>query len=259
MKISGYRLRKALSEGEFIPFYQPLVCAETGATTGCEVLARWMTPEKGLIKAAQFIGAVERAGLAAVLTRQVATDVLTDFSEPGETFSPGRDFVLTLNVSLSMLMAPACRTWLAAFAGDIRRAGMTPVFEITEREDIRLFPQAEAVFSDLATQGLLFAVDDFGTGYAASALVALSHACFIKIDRRYVRNLAHPAAARFIRQTVCLARQSGARVIAEGVETPEQEAQLRDDGVDFLQGYRYGDAMPAGLFHYRFGRAQVAC
>ncbi|ELL88354.1 putative cyclic diguanylate phosphodiesterase (EAL) domain protein [Salmonella enterica subsp. enterica serovar Enteritidis str. CDC_2010K_1441] len=213
MHFSAFRLQQAIRNREFTPFYQPIVCATGGEVVGCEMLARWLHPQKGLLSAGNFIPAIEATGLGGALLRGLADEVCGDGQDLAR--SAGRRLMMTLNLSLSLVMTPLFRPHLLALSIRLEQAGMTPVFEITEREDIRAFPQA-AVFRQLAAGGLRFAVDDFGTGHAGPASTV---------------------ADRMIARTVSLARCQGARVIAEGIETPAQAARLRDAG----------GRLPAGL------------
>jgi len=124
-------------------------------------------------------------------------------------------------------MAPFFRPHLLALFIRLEQAGVSHVLEITEREDIHAFPQAAAVFRLLAVEGLRFAVDDFGTGHASPALLSTYRAAFIKLDRKFISDPVSTVADRMIARTVSLTRHHGARVIAEGIETPEQDPDLR--------------------------------
>ncbi|POT56156.1 EAL domain-containing protein [Citrobacter amalonaticus] len=251
MHFSEIRLQQAFAQCEFIPFYQPVIHADTGKVAGCEVLARWLNPEKGLLEAGTFIHSIETTGLSELLTRTLANKVIPDIYD----LHNGRTghFMLTMNISLSQIMAPGFRAYLVTLNNQLRQTGVIPVFEITEREDIRDFTGAADVLAGLTGDGLCFAVDDYGTGYAGETLLAVSRAAFIKLGCQVAADLTDPVTQAFVTDTVRLARSSGARVIAEGVETAEQAKQLQDCGVDYLQGFLYGAAMPFGLFHYRLG------
>ncbi|EBE4966613.1 EAL domain-containing protein, partial [Salmonella enterica] len=158
MHFSAFRLQQAIRNREFTPFYQPIVCATGGEVVGCEMLARWLHPQKGLLSAGNFIPAIEATGLGGALLRGLADEVCGDGQDLAR--SAGRRLMMTLNLSLSLVMTPLFRPHLLALSIRLEQAGMTPVFEITEREDIRAFPQAAAVFRQLAAGGLRFAVDD---------------------------------------------------------------------------------------------------
>lgn len=255
MRFSAQRLQQAITRREFMPFYQAICHSATGAVAGCEVLVRWRHPEKGLLRAGLFIDSVESAGMEYALMRMLMDEVLADIRRLLPV--PQRPFLLTFNVSPGLVMAPVSRHWLLALCILLRQAGVTPVTEITERQDIRLYPGAAEEFAQLVQHGLQFAVDDFGAGHTGRHLPGITQAAFIKTDRRFTADPTDPASVRFIDDTVRLARVSGARVIAEGVETARQAAALRARGVDYLQGYHCGAPMPAGLFYYPLGTQPV--
>ncbi|EJX4187390.1 EAL domain-containing protein [Salmonella enterica] len=174
MRFSAQRLQQAITRREFIPFYQAICHSATGTVTGCEVLARWRHPEKGLLRAGLFIDSVESAGMEYALTRMLMDEVLAHVRRllPVQQ----RPFLLTFNVSPGLVMAPVFRHYLLALSILLRQAGVTPVTEITERQDIRLYPGAAEEFAQLVDHGLQFAVDDFGTGYAGRHLLAVTQA-----------------------------------------------------------------------------------
>lgn len=246
MSYSTFRLKQAINNREFTPFYQPVVNRHED-TVGCEILARWMNPVRGLLSAACFIDSVESGGLAGSLTHALVREAVADIPDLPARKAP---LLLTLNVSLSQVMDPASRYDLLAMNIQLRQAGVNPVFEVTEREDVQMFPCAAIVFDGLAAQGMQFAVDDFGAGYAGEALLRTTQATLIKIDRRFISGQAD----QFIEKTLGLARLTGARVLAEGVETPAQASRLRSAGVDYLQGIYYGTPMPFGLFQYHLNK-----
>lgn len=259
MNFSEKRIRRGIVAREFVPFYQPIINIRTRQVVGCEMLARWLTPERGLIQPGQFIHRLRQPGLTEAMTRLLAARMQGDFTERSAELPLCPGFMLTLNVSLHMVVAPLFALWMTTLATSMeKRFGIELVFEITEEEDIRDFPQAETAFGQLAARGVRFAVDDFGTGFAGEELVLASRAHAIKIDRQYIARPGCEAAERFIARVLRLAWRTGARVIAEGVETPAQERWLTALGVEFLQGYRYGRPVPFDLLQYRLGREAVA-
>ncbi|NTZ47757.1 EAL domain-containing protein [Lelliottia aquatilis] len=254
MKITELRLKKAMLNEEFIPFYQPIVSGVNGAISGCEVLARWLTPEIGLLQAGGFIEKIEHFGLTEDLTILLANDVRNDITELKFVTGKNNAFILTLNINLSMLMTIMIREYFLEFSRVLKKVGITVVFELTERQDIHKFPKVTDIMRTLTEQGMMFAVDDFGSGYACEDLAVAAQASFIKIDASYTADPKSTVSARFIDQTLELAHKLKARVIAEGVENEVQETWLKGLGIDFLQGYRYGRPMPAGIFFYNLAK-----
>lgn len=250
MNISEKRLKLAICKREFIPFYQPIVDASSHRIAGCEVLARWLMPEKGIVGAGEFISEIEKYKLLNQLTCCLVADVYADFRDNDVHCSKKLLFALTLNITLTLLMEPLFQHWLVSLTRRLREVGVSPVYEITEREDINAFPQAGKVFDDLAKHQVCFAVDDYGSGYATENLVSACQPSYVKIDRQYVMSADTPASREFIEKTILLAESVGARVIAEGIETDEQAQRLTALGVHYLQGYYYGCPMPFQYFHH---------
>ncbi|NDO81130.1 hypothetical protein CJP72_10240 [Citrobacter sp. NCU1] len=246
---SEFNLRKAIRDREFIPYYQPIISSCSGDIIGCEVLSRWAHPAHGVVEAWCFIREIERYDLAGLLTQIIMEDVLADVVMLNN--NRFHDFMVTMNVTLSLIFDPVFRQYMVELNGRLTRAGVMPVFEITEREDIHLFPDAAQIFLQLSCEGIQFAVDDFGRGYAGESLLFVSMASFIKIDRQYIANPFCPVASAFIDNAIHLARVTGTRVVAEGVETQQQAENLRARGVEYLQGYYYGAPSPFGLFNYQ--------
>lgn len=248
MIITEQMLRKGIEKGEFIPFYQPIVCADTKIIMGCEVLARWLTKEQGTLTASHFIDGITQFDLTRELMSSLVEKILSEFTTPRKRHTD-RGFFLSLNINLSMIMDPQYACWLITLCDELYTRHITTVIEITEREDIALYPNAESIFCDLEARGMIFAVDDFGTGFSTEMLETISKARFIKLDRQYVSHPGNPEAERFIDKLMWLAKKEDAMVIAEGIETLTQEKWLISKGIDFLQGYRYGHALPYHQFH----------
>ncbi|HBI4994110.1 TPA: EAL domain-containing protein, partial [Salmonella enterica subsp. enterica serovar Pullorum] len=114
MHFSAFRLQQAIWNREFTPFYQPIVCATGGEVVGCEMLARWLHPQKGLLSAGNFIPAIEATGLGGALLRGLADEVCGDGQDLAR--SAGRRLMMTLNLSLSLVMTPLFRPHLLALS-----------------------------------------------------------------------------------------------------------------------------------------------
>lgn len=255
MLYAAERLKEGIERGEFIPFYQPIVSSDTKKIMGCEVLARWITQDKGLITASEFIDDITHSQLTTKLTYSIWETVMADFSDTSDSYKDG-DFFLTINVELSMILDPACSNGIINICNDLKEQNVTVIIEITEREDITQYPWAKRIFQDLEAKGVIFAIDDFGSGFSTEKMGQASKARFIKIDRQYVTIPPLSMTQTFVDEVMLLAKKEGAIVIGEGVETALQEKWLTSKGVDFLQGYRYGPAMPYNLFHYIYRQEQ---
>jgi len=231
-------LRTAIQNDGLRVCYQPIVNKSGEAVLGVEALCRWMHPTRGEISPAEFIAAAEHSGLIVELGAWVLRRALID----------GMDWPqLTVAVNVSPLQFRR-----ADFADMVERAlnetGFDPSrleLELTESVLLGNIDTAEAGMLRLKALGVRLALDDFGTGY--SSLLYLRRFPFdkLKIDRSFVMSIEKAAdAAAIVHAIVSLGRGLGMKVTAEGVETADQHLFLRAAGVHFMQGYRFGKAVP---------------
>lgn len=238
-------LRRAVELGEFELYYQPIVSMATGRIVQTEALVRWRHPRRGIVTAADFIGLAEDTGLAVPMgwfTLNRACGQLTAWRETLSTIGP-------LSMSINVTAAHFHQRDVAQRFGEILgKAGVTQgvTLEVTERLLIRDPANARSVLTTLRELGLAIHLDDFGTGY--SSLQYLHELPFdaIKIDRGFIARMGNGGRDAQIVSTIReLARQLGVPVIAEGVETAEHLALVRDLGCEFAQGYFFCRPLPA--------------
>jgi PAS domain S-box-containing protein len=240
MTFDDVDLYRAFDEGEFYPFFQPLVELRTGQLAGFELLARWRHPRLGIILPDDFIPFVEKSGSINELTHQIL--------EKAFAASPMLPGSLTLSVNLSPLQlldstVPA-RTEATAAKGNFSLDRL--IVEITESALLVDLPRAQSVARGLKALHCKLAIDDFGTGY--SSLKHLQALPFdeLKVDRHFVSSMVQSRESRKIVATVVgLGRSLGLITVAEGVETREQANMLLWLGCDFGQGYLYSVPVPA--------------
>lgn len=251
-------LRLALARGEIVPWYQPLVCGRSGAPGGCEVLARWPSPRHGLLLPDHFIGLAERDGLIIALTRRLMQQVARDLGPAAARLPAG--FHLAFNIGPRHAAHPEliadCRALQAALAG----CGVQIVAELTEREPLTATPAVTAMLATLHAAGVRVALDDFGTGYAGLACLDELDIDIIKLDRRFTARTggaADGASPVLMAELVIgIAARRGLEVVAEGVETPAQQAWLCRHGVRWQQGYLFAPPLPAPEFLQYLRRAR---
>lgn len=231
-------LKSAISNGTIEAFFQPFVCATTGAVTGLEALARWRTPT-GNISPEIFIPLAERCGLIDALgVHMLKTSIEHAKNWPG--------LALSVNVSPVQLCNPE-------FAGDVisllQELDFDPkrlTLEITEGVLMTNPEQARRSIDHLKQVGIKFALDDFGCGYASIGALRQFGFDRMKIDRSLVSALDRGSnGADVLRATISLATALQIPVTAEGIETSRQAAILREAGCDQLQGYLIGKPMSA--------------
>jgi len=251
-------LRRAITRGEIVPWYQPVVCGERGVTGGAEVLARRLMPDGEVRLPGTFIPEATRRGLMVPmmcrLIQQVTADMLATPLPPG--------FRLSVNADASCLGAPAfareCRTLNRVLAR--QQASLT--LEITEQTCLTLTPSLQALLSSLRNEGITVALDDFGTGWSGPLLLAALPVDYVKLDAVFTRGAGLPADEgrdagddylRMAERLIALVRDTGAVVVAEGIEAHRQRLWLLAHGVTWQQGWLYARPMPAGDFHSWMG------
>jgi EAL domain-containing protein (putative c-di-GMP-specific phosphodiesterase class I)/ActR/RegA family two-component response regulator len=252
-------LRSAIARNRFLLHYQPLIDIATGGVTGVEALVRWQHPERGLIFPDNFISRAEELGLIDELSWLV---INRGMNEVGQ-FANGDGVVpmLSLNASVYSFHDLKFPDTLVSIA---EKHGVPPgnvTIEITESGLIEELWRTLDILARLRMKEVKLSIDDFGTGYATMQQLKNIPATELKVDKSFVENMQNSEQDRImVRKTIELGHELGMRVIAEGVETPEQLEILRLDGCDGAQGYLFSRPLPpAGLVSwleaYRSGLA----
>ncbi len=241
----GAALRVAVAQQQLVLVYQPVVCLHSGEVHKCEALVRWHHPERGLVSPAQFIPLAESTGAIHGIGDWVFQEVTRQLQRWQARFGPG--FQVSLNVS-PLQLAPGAQdvdAWVHALhtAGV---AGQSMVVEITESLMVQPEAGIAARLHTLREAGVQLAIDDFGTGYSNLNNLSQMDLSYLKVDQSFTRRLGqHGRDQALVQAIVAMARSLGLQVIAEGVETREQEALLRELGCDYGQGYLYARPMSA--------------
>ncbi|WP_349292119.1 EAL domain-containing protein [Noviherbaspirillum sp. L7-7A] len=240
-------LRRALDLGEFELHYQPKVDVASGAVQAMEALVRWRSPERGLVAPNEFIPVAEDIGLIIPLGAWVLR----------EACRQNRAWQLAglapLRVAVNLSAYQFAQNNLPDFvAGVLAETGMAAsCLELEVTESVVMHNPAEAalILERLHAQGIHISVDDFGTGYSILSYLKQFRLDTLKIDRSFVRDISSDADdAAIVRSVIALAHSLRLRVIAEGVETDEQLAYLRQLGCDQYQGYLSSKPLPAAEF-----------
>jgi len=235
-------IQRGISHNEFYMVYQPLVNLEVGDFCGVEALVRWKHPGGGNITPDIFIPLAEDNGLIAELTRHILDLIANDLPR----LNLSDDEHLGVNISGSHVAQ-------AAFLDDMRRflkklAPTHPVIvlELTEREALPNDEPVQHNLQQVRDLALRLALDDFGTGHSSASYLAQFSADYIKIDRSYIQSIGKGSVNAVVLDTIInLGHMLNLTMIAEGVETEEHAAYLREQGVQFAQGYFYASAMGA--------------
>jgi predicted signal transduction protein with EAL and GGDEF domain len=240
-------LRRAVDAGELVLHYQPNMSLAEGRVTGVEALVRWRHPQRGFVDPAQFIPFAEQTGYISAITKWVLAKAI---EQCGVWERIGLRIRMSVNISardLQMgdgLVQHVARSLVAAELP----AGML-CLEITESGLMEDPGSAQSTLRKLRELGVATSIDDYGTGYSSLAYIKQLPVNELKIDRAFVAGMeADRRNAAIVRSTIELGHNLGLTVVAEGVETDHELAELRRYGCDSAQGFYFARPMPAASF-----------
>jgi len=240
-------LHTALHGGQFELHYQPKVDTTTGRINSAEALIRWRHPERGLLPPADFIGIADDCGLLDDIGEWVLHEACRQAKAWQESGLP--------RLRVAVNLAPS-QFRLTNLVDQIRRAldaaQLDPQLlevELTESAVMSDAEESILILEAISSMGVLVSVDDFGTGYSSMSYLRRFPIDKLKIDRCFVEEMTRrPEDASIVRAIISLAHSLRLKVIAEGVETPEQLALLADLGCDQYQGFYFSPALTADKF-----------
>ncbi|MBW3668996.1 MAG: EAL domain-containing protein [Actinobacteria bacterium] len=241
-----HALRRALAHHEFVLHYQPTVSLRTGRIISVEALLRWPDPDRGLVMPDEFIPIAEENGLIVPLGRWALEEACRQLAAWRSEYPDCADLQVSVNLSARQFAAPDL---VPSVAAALRDAGLPPSrlwLEITESV---LMDEAEATIETLQALrglGVHLSIDDFGTGYSSLSYLKRFPVDVLKIDRSFVDGLGADAEDEaIVTAVVRLAHALDLQVVAEGVETGAQLAELRRLGCNAVQGYYFAHPQPA--------------
>jgi len=233
-----HAMRYAVQENQLFLHYQPLVDIDTRCAVGLEALLRWRHPQLGLVSPAEFIPIAEQTGLIVPIGEFVLRSACAQVRRWEQTRIP----VVPVAVNISAVQLNSPGIW-SRVRQILQEEGGRPqhlALEITESSLMENVSRHAAALQALRADGVVIEIDDFGTGY--SSLSCLKHLPLdsIKIDRSFVTHLGTSRTDETIVSAILtMARGLGLRVVAEGVETPEQLEVLERHGCEIAQGYYF--------------------
>lgn len=244
-----HELQLALGRDEFCLHYQPQVDLESGQIVGVEALLRWEHPHRGLVGPDEFIFAAERSGLIVSIGAWVMRAACTQLVSWRNAGTVDSSLKVAVNVSARQLSRSDLPETVAS---TLAETGLEPgalCLEITESAVIEDPDVALANLDAIKRQGVFIALDDFGVGFSSlSHIRALPPVDTIKVDRSYIAGLGTSTSdGAVIAAVLGIARSLGLTVVAEGVETTNQLALLRDLGCPVGQGFHFGRPQPPEL------------
>ncbi len=229
-------LRRAIERDEFLLHYQPKLDLRSGKVVGAEALLRWQRPGVGMVSPGEFIPLLEETGLIVPVGEWVLGEAcrqLRAWADAGiESFS------VAVNLSGVQFGSAELVQRIRRAVADQALAPSRLELEITESAVMTNPEVAAAALAKLSEAGFRVSVDDFGTGYSSLSYLKRFPISAIKIDQSFVRNITtDPDDAAIASAVIGIGHGLGLMVIAEGVETAEQQEYLRARGCDQVQGY----------------------
>ena len=245
------RLHHALDNEEFVLHYQPKVSLATGKLTGAEALIRWNDPRSGLVAPGAFIPILEETGLIHDVGRWAMRKAIADYLRWRDAGLPA--VRIAVNVSPLQLRDKNFSVEVAgALAIDAQAAAGLEI-EITESVIMEDVKHNIAILRAIRAMGATIAIDDFGTGFSSLSYLSKLPIDTLKIDRAFVVDMTSgPDGLSLVSTIINLAHSMKFKVVAEGVETEEQERLLRLLRCDDMQGYLFGRPVPAEIFEEKF-------
>jgi len=240
-------LREALERNEFSLHYQAKLDLKTNAITGVEALLRWQNPALGAVAPTQFIPVAEETGLIIPIGRWV---LKTACAQNAAWQAQGLPKVcMAVNLSMRQLMDDNLIQDIRTVLQDYGLAPNLLELEITESMLMQNPERVIKILAEIKKLGVRLAIDDFGTGYSSLGQLKRFPIDTLKVDRSFIRDLPSNSEDRGITEAIiAMGKTLSITVIAEGVETEEQEAFLRSRACDEMQGFYFSKPIAPGQF-----------
>jgi len=239
-------LRRAIHQGELALHYQPIVSLKSHTVVGAEALLRWRHPRRGWVPPGEFVPIAEQSGYITTLGRWVLEQACREARTWQFRFCTESPLSVSVNLSAVQMQDPALVDEVAEV---LERTGLPPeclTLEITETALMQNPEFTRPILQRLKALGVRLAMDDFGAGHSSLHYLRQFPIDVLKIDRSFVRGLGiNRVDSALVRTVTTLAGVLDMAVTAEGVESPEQVAELIGIGCDKAQGYHYALPVPS--------------
>jgi len=233
-------LRWAMERDEFRVFYQPIVSLDGGEIIGVEALLRWEHPRRGLLKPAEFLTVAEETGMIIPLGSWVLERACRHMQEWREGMAEDSPLSLSVNLSVKQVLWSEVAQHVGSVLKETGLEGRLLRLEMTERAIMDDADPMLKVLGDLKDLDVSLDIDDFGIGYSSLRYLHRFPIDSLKIDRSFIANLhERRESEEIVRTILALARNIGVRVVAEGVETADEMAILKEMNCDLAQGHLF--------------------
>ena len=237
-------LRRALEREEIKIMFQPIVRLETRAICGFEALARWDHPKRGRVPPSEFIAIAERTGLIIPLGMFILERTARQLGQWQDDFRRDEPLFASVNVSSRQLLRHDLINDVKSVLSRVELAKGTLKIEVTESLVMENPEYSAKVLARIRELGASLALDDFGTGYSSLAYLQKFPFDTLKIDQQFVRGDSKERSV-LLRSIIGLGHDLDLQIVAEGIETEDQLAELVHLGCDYGQGFLFGAAVPA--------------
>lgn len=245
-------LHNALPRQQLQMYLQPIIHLASGSIHKAEALMRWQHPQQGFISPGRFIPLAEKSGLIVPLGGWIIQQALQAVEELQACHHPA--FQISVNKSPRQFRDSSKEHSCLTYLERQQAPGNSLVLEITESLFMEDRPQVKERMTSLRQAGVQMAMDDFGTGYSSLAYLKSFDLDYLKIDGTFVRNLDQDSDNHSLCEAIiAMAHKLGLNVIAEGVETQEQQRILETMGCDYAQGFLFARPMPVADFKAMLG------
>ena len=240
-------LRRALERQEFALHYQPKVSLKTGDITGAEALIRWTHPSRGPVSPAQFIPIAEDCGLILPIGNWVLREACLQARRWLDAGLPLAS--MAVNISAMQMRGESFLEGVFAVLEDTGLAPGALELELTESVLMKHAGSTESILKSLRGKGVQVAIDDFGTGYSSLSYLRKFPIDALKIDQSFIRQITTSLSeTSIVTAIISMGRSLNLRVVAEGVESPQELAFLRAHECDEAQGYYFSRPCPPEQF-----------
>lgn len=238
------RLKRAIEKQEFVVYYQPQINLKNNRIEGMEALVRWTDQKRGLVLPAEFIPVAEETGLIGFISEWVLrTACLQCKAWNDQGYGP---LNMSVNLSASQFQQRSLKAMIERI---LEETGCQPQYlelEITESMAVKNMDMTVNIIHELKELGIKVSLDDFGTGYSSLNHLKIMPINTLKIDKSFIEDLGEDNnnQSAIAEAIILLAHRLKLNVIAEGVETEEQLAFLRENGCDMMQGFLFSGPLP---------------
>jgi diguanylate cyclase (GGDEF)-like protein len=248
-------LLSSIQNNELFLMYQPQFCTETKDIRGFEALARWQSPQFGLVPPCKFISLAEEVGFILPMGEWILRTACEKLRQLQESIK--KDIIISVNISTVQIMSPTFIQRVKDIVSETQIDTRGLEFEITESVMISSVDYVINVLNQLSDLGIRIALDDFGTGYSSLRYLQMLPIETLKIDKSFVEYIDHHDNRQLlVEYTIALVHAMGISVIAEGIDNVEQLAFLKKNHCDYIQGFLWGEPMSEAEIQLLFQKEQ---